>query len=301
MTSKITESRNQTSTNLDRMDIETALKLMNQEDQKVPRAIEEIIPKLTPLIEETIKIFNEGGRIIYVGAGTSGRLGVLDAAECIPTFNTKKGDVIGLIAGGERAMTEAVEGAEDNESKAIEDLKQIHLSSKDIVIGIAASGSTPYVVGGLKYASSLGTKTGSISCNLNTPISSLSDYPVEVDVGPEVLTGSTRLKAGTSQKLILNMISTITMVGVGKVYGNLMVDLKPTNQKLVNRSIQMIKEVCNLSEHESKSLFEESGRQVKVAIVMSLMTVSREKAIELLNLHQGKIQSIIQESVIKNE
>src|SRR5699024_1825989 len=255
MNNLITESRNESTMHLDEMSIQQALETMNQEDQNVPQQIKQILPDLTKVIEVTTKQFKKGGRIIYIGAGTSGRLGVLDAAECVPTFNTSSDEFIGLIAGGERAMTVAVEGAEDSESLAKDDLKHIHLTNKDVVIGVAASGTTPYVKGGLKYATELGAHTVAISCNVDTEISKLAEFPVEVNVGPEVLTGSTRLKSGTAQKLILNMISTITMVGVGKVYGNLMVDVKATNHKLVDRSVRIIQDICDISYEQSQKLY----------------------------------------------
>src|SRR5690625_1465200 len=215
------------------MTIEEIAYLMNDEDRKVPEAIKKVLPELTELIEAVIHSFEQNGRLIYIGAGTSGRLGILDAAECVPTFGTPPEKVVGLIAGGEKAIKDAVEGAEDSKELGIEDLKNINLNEKDIVIGIAASGRTPYVLGGLEYARKVGAKTGAISNNSKTKISALADYPVEVITGPEVLTGSTRLKAGTAQKLVLNMISTISMVKTGKVYENLMVDVQATNEKLV--------------------------------------------------------------------
>ncbi len=196
--------------------------------------------------------------MIYIGAGTSGRLGVLDAAECVPTFNTDPHEIIGIIAGGQHAMTMAVEGAEDHKKLAEEDLKNIDFTLKDVVIGIAASGKTPYVIGGLTFANTIGATTVSISCNEYAVISEIAQYPIEVKVGPEVLTGSTRLKSGTAQKLILNMISTITMVGVGKVYDNLMIDVKATNQKLIDRSVRIIQEICAITYDEAMALYQVS-------------------------------------------
>ena len=235
-----TESRNAQTMHLDEMSIQDALKTMNQEDQLVPKAIESIIPKLTNVINESIAKFSQHGRLIYIGAGTSGRLGVLDAAECVPTFNTSPNEVIGIIAGGPKAMTKAVEGAEDNEALGQKDLENIGLTENDMVIGISASGRTPYVKGALTYANKVGATSVSISCNTDSKMSKVAQYALEIPVGPEVLTGSTRLKSGTAQKLVLNMISTMTMIGVGKVYDNLMVDLKPTNQKLIHRSIRIL-------------------------------------------------------------
>lgn len=289
-----TESRNEASMHLDEMTIEEALITMNREDQKVPQEISKIIPKLSEVIEVTINRFKNGGRIIYLGAGTSGRLGVLDAAECVPTFNTSINEVIGLIAGGQRALTVAVEGAEDNLSLARQDLTHIHVSDKDVVIGIAASGSTPYVKGGLQCANESGAHTVAISCNTDTEISKLANQAIEVDVGPEILTGSTRLKAGTAQKLILNMISTLTMVGVGKVYDNLMIDVKATNKKLIDRSIRIIQDICDISYSEAQQQFEASGENVKVAVVMQLCNLSKQAAEEKLLANDSFVKRAIQ-------
>ena len=294
MNNSMTEARNEATMHLDEMSIIQALETMNAEDQKVPQQIHDILPKLAEVIKVTTEQFKPGGRIIYIGAGTSGRLGVLDAAECVPTFNTSTNEVIGLIAGGQRAMTVAVEGAEDSESLAREDLKHIHLNEKDVVIGIAASGSTPYVMGGRKCATEMEAHTVAISCNTNTKISDLAQYPIEVNVGPEVLTGSTRLKSGTAQKLILNMISTITMVGVGKVYDNLMVDVKATNQKLIDRSIRIIQDICDISYDQAQSLYESADQNLKVAVVMHLCDINKSEAVTRLNDNNHIIKKAIQ-------
>ncbi|WP_426704335.1 N-acetylmuramic acid 6-phosphate etherase [Staphylococcus shinii] len=295
MNKSITESRNEATMHLDEMTIQQALETMNAEDQKVAEQIKVILPELTKVIEITTQQFKQGGRIIYMGAGTSGRLGVLDAAECVPTFNTDTNEVIGLIAGGQLAMTVAVEGAEDDEALAQEDLQHIHVSEKDVVIGIAASGSTPYVKGGLKYATQIGSYTVAISCNVNTQISKLAQFPIEVNVGPEVLTGSTRLKSGTAQKLILNMISTITMVGVGKVYDNLMVDVKATNQKLIDRSIRIIQDICDISYEQSQKLYKDSDQNLKVAVVMHLCNISKSEASKRLQRNDNIIKKAIKD------
>ena len=288
-----TESRNTETMHLDEMSIQEALKAMNDEDQFVPKAIEPIIPELTKVIKEAISKFKKHGRLIYIGAGTSGRLGVLDAAECVPTFNTSPDEVIGIIAGGSKAMTEAVEGAEDNEEQGKDDLKAIQLSKKDIVIGISASGRTPYVKAALAFANEVGAVSVSLSCNTNSEMSKLSQYALEVPVGPEVLTGSTRLKSGTAQKLILNMISTMTMIGVGKVYDNLMVDLKPTNQKLIQRSIRIIKDICDLNDEEAKLLYEKADQNIKTAVVMYLCDTTKDDAQNKLLKHNGVIKQAI--------
>ena len=226
-----TEKRNKATSGLDKLSVLEALQQMNFEDQKVALAVNKVLPKIEPVIREVISSFEAGGRLIYLGAGTSGRLGVFDAAECVPTFGVPETQVVGLIAGGANALTQAVAGAEDDEKLAQKDLAQLSLTANDLVLGISASGRTPYVISGLKYAHDLGAKTASLACNLDAKLSRYAEHAIEVDCGPEFLTGSTRLKAGTAQKLILNMISTIAMIGIGKVYHNLMVDVRPTNEK----------------------------------------------------------------------
>lgn len=286
-----TEQRNVNTMALDRLSPIEFVTVMNQEDQKVAITIEKEKEKIADLITACIPLFKNGGRLIYMGAGTSGRLGVLDAAECVPTFGTTPERVIGLIAGGEKAMIKAVEGAEDDEQLGKDDLIHLNITGKDIVIGIAASGRTPYVIGGLKYANEVGALTGAISCNPDSDIGKIARHGIDVAVGPEILTGSTRLKSGTAQKLILNMISTGIMVGIGKVYQNLMIDVQPTNEKLVERSIGIISEVTALDKNQSKELFEESGHQVKVAIVMGLHNFDKESAIEYLKNNDGFIRA----------
>jgi len=263
-----TERRNEATFGLDTMSVEQACSLMNAEDHRVADAVQQQLPEIQKVIEQTIAHFKKGGRLIYMGAGTSGRLGVLDAAECVPTFGVSPDLVVGLIAGGMKAMTVAVEGAEDNAELGKQDLIDLKLTPNDMVIGIAASGRTPYVVGGLDYARSIGAGTGTISCNKDAEISKHADYPIEVDCGPEFLTGSTRLKSGTAQKLILNMISTISMIGIGKVYNNLMVDVKPTNEKLVARAKRIIQEATECSPEVAAKAFEDANHDVKVAITM---------------------------------
>ncbi|GGI42693.1 N-acetylmuramic acid 6-phosphate etherase [Mammaliicoccus stepanovicii] len=286
-----TESRNQDSLKLDTLTPEQFVEVMNKEDQQVPNIIQRENQAIADLIKQVIKGLKNGGRLIYMGAGTSGRLGVLDAAECVPTFGVTPDVVVGLIAGGQQAMTVAVEGAEDDNFLGENDLKSLNINEHDTVIGIAASGRTPYVIGGLKYAQNLNVPTGCITCNKNSEVGKFADYPVQVDVGPEVLTGSTRLKAGTAQKLILNMISTGAMVGIGKVYENLMIDVKPTNKKLVQRAINMIQEVLECSDEESTKLYKESDGQVKVAIVMGMHNVTKVEAIEKLKQAKGFVRN----------
>lgn len=288
-----TERRNQETMNLDKLTIKEALDKMNQEDQKVALAVKEALPQIEPVIESIIAAFNNGGRLIYMGAGTSGRLGVLDAAECVPTFGVDASMVQGLIAGGQKAMTVAVEGAEDSRELGQQDLVDLALTDKDVVIGIAASGRTPYVIGALIYADSIGAATASISCNKEAEISQYAQMPIEVDAGPEFLTGSTRLKSGTAQKLILNMLSTISMIGIGKVYNNLMVDVKPTNEKLVERSKRIIMEATNCDYETAADYFVKADENVKLAIVMLLTNSSKEEAIEKLNQGNNFIKNTI--------
>lgn len=288
-----TERRNEETFGLDEMSVSTALEKMNKEDKKVAEAVEKAFPMIEPVIEKTIESFNHGGRLIYLGAGTSGRLGVLDAAECVPTFGVEASMVVGLIAGGEKAMTLAVEGAEDDLELGKQDLIDLQLTKNDMVIGIAASGRTPYVIGALDYAKSIGAHTGSLACNMNAEISQHAEFPIEVDCGAEFLTGSTRLKSGTAQKLILNMISTIAMIGIGKVYNNLMVDVRPTNEKLVERSKRIIMEATDCDYETAEKTFIQAGEDVKLAIVMILTNSAKDEAQEKLVQAKGFIKNTL--------
>tara|TARA_Y100001935_G_scaffold255221_1_gene267158 strand:- start:3154 stop:3960 length:807 start_codon:yes stop_codon:yes gene_type:complete len=255
---KVTESDSHYDS-LEHMSIKELLQNINNEDEKVALIVKKEIPKISKLIEAVFNKLNSGGRLFYLGAGTSGRLGILDASECPPTFGVSHDLVIGLIAGGDTAIRKAVEFAEDNENLGWEDLKKYNISSQDIVIGIAASGTTPYVVGALKRCQQNRITTGCITCNLDTPLSTFSDYSVEVVVGPEFVTGSTRMKSGTAQKLVLNMITTSTMIKLGKVLGNKMVDMQLSNTKLVERGIKMIMRKTNLNSDEAKKLLIKHG------------------------------------------
>ncbi|PGO29911.1 N-acetylmuramic acid 6-phosphate etherase [Bacillus cereus] len=288
-----TEHRNEKTTNLDEMSIKEVLQSMNEEDRTVALAVEKEIEQIEKVVGAVIQSFEEEGRLIYIGAGTSGRLGILDAVECPPTFGTDDKMVQGFIAGGLKAFTKAVEGAEDREELAEEDLKSIGLNEKDTVIGIAASGRTPYVIGGLKYAASVGASTASISCNKNAEISKYAKLNVEVETGAEILTGSTRLKAGTAQKLVLNMISTASMIGVGKVYKNLMVDVQSTNEKLVERSKRIIVEATGVSYEVAADYYEKANRNVKVAIVMALLQCEYGEALEKLKEAKGFVKKAL--------
>lgn len=288
-----TETRNQDSMNLDQLSIKDAISLMNKEDANVPKAIHEEIDHITEAVELIVQSFKQDGRLIYMGAGTSGRLGVLDAAECVPTFSTPPEKVVGLIAGGDKAMLVAVEGAEDSLELGRVDLEELKLNENDTVVGIAASGRTPYVIGGLKYAQEVGASTIAVSCNKGAEISQYSQVAIEVSAGPEVLTGSTRLKAGTAQKLVLNMLSTVSMVQIGKVYQNLMVDVQPTNLKLEERSKRIIMQASGCDYETAAKAFEEANKNVKVAIIMVLTEKSRQDAEELLVESNGFIREAI--------
>ncbi|MCI1859197.1 MAG: N-acetylmuramic acid 6-phosphate etherase [Sporolactobacillus sp.] len=289
----MTETRNRNTTALDRMSVHELLVCMNREDRSVPAAVTQVLDKVERVTQMAIAALGSGGRLIYMGAGTSGRLGVLDAVECVPTFSAPPGQIVGVIAGGTKALTESVEGAEDSEPLGAADLAALKLNSRDLVIGIAASGRTPYVIGGLKYAGQVDAKRASLSCNRRAAISRYADVAIEVDTGPEVLTGSTRLKAGTSQKLILNMISTAAMVGLGKVYENLMVDVQPTNEKLVDRAKRIISEATAVDAQTAEDYFVKSGRNVKAAIVMILTGCPLTEALDRLRRTQGFIRRAV--------
>lgn len=288
-----TERRNQRTMELDDMTVEEILTVMNEEDQSVAGVIRQEIPVIKQVVAQVIQSFQAGGRLIYIGAGTSGRLGVLDAAECVPTFGVSPKMVVGLIAGGERALIKAVEGAEDSKTLAIEDLRALKVNANDTVIGIAASGRTPYVIGGLDYAREIGAATAALSCNKEAIISQHADLRMEVETGPEVLTGSTRLKAGTAQKLVLNMISTASMIGVGKVYQNLMVDVQSTNEKLEVRAKRMIVEATGVDLETAARYFTSANGHVKTAIVMILADVSYPEAVERLQRAHGFVRDTL--------
>ena len=289
-----TETRNPATMGLDKMTPLELITEMNREDAGVPAAITPQLPQIAKCIEWTTESVEAGGRIIYMGAGTSGRLGVLDAVECPPTFGVSPDMVVGLIAGGERAFVKAVEGAEDSRDLGRQDLEMIRLSSRDTVIGIAASGRTPYVLGGLQYASSIGCHTAAIACSRDSEVGKMAELAIEVTPGPEVLTGSTRLKAGTCQKLILNMISTATMVQCGKAYENLMVDLMQTNDKLVVRAQNIVMEATGVDRETAKEKIAEAQGSCKLAVTMILADCSREEAAERLAQSGGHVRMAIQ-------
>ena len=289
-----TETLNTASENLDCMNSLEIVTLMNSEDAKIASAVKAQLPNIAKAVDLCVASLENNGRIIYIGAGTSGRLAAIDAAECPPTFGVSQDTVIGLIAGGRQIEISLTDDKEDNPQSCIDDLKHVGLNSSDIVIGIAASGRTPYVIGGLKYAHSLGCRTISIACNRDSTIGKLADVAIEVIVGSEVLTGSTRLKAGTSQKMILNMISTASMVRTGKCYRNLMVDVVPTNSKLVYRAQTILMEATGLSREEAVVAMDKADGNVKRAIVMVLTGCSKEEADKRLDKARGHVRGAIE-------
>lgn len=288
-----TESRNANSTNLDLMNAKEICQLMNNEDKNVPLAISKELDKIAKLVDIVAKAFEDGHKLFYIGAGTSGRLGVLDASECPPTFGVSKDMVIGLIAGGDYALRNAVEKAEDNKRYGADDLSTCNLQSGDVVIGLAASGRTPYVIGGLEYAKEIGCITGSISCNKNSEIGKIADIAIEVIVGPEVLTGSSRLKAGTSQKLICNMITTGAMILNGKSYYNLMVDVVQSNEKLNVRAENIVMEATGVDRKYAREVINKADGVVKTAIVMVVLDCDKDEAIARLAEAKGHTRKAI--------
>ena len=285
---KITEQINIDTVKIDQNRVEDILFSINKEDQKVSSAVNASIPQLSKFIEEIIQKLDNSGRLIYIGSGTSGRLGVLDASECPPTFGVSKDLVLGLIAGGDKALKESIEGAEDSREDSIVELKKIKLSKKDVLLGISASGSTPYVLSALEYANSLGVITGFLTCN-NIKELSYVKHLIKIIVGPEVLTGSTRLKAGTATKMVLNMITTTTMMKLNRTFGNIMIDLLPKNTKLVNRAINILKKELMINKEEAQSLYQKSGQDLKVAIVMGKCDVSCDDAKKTLLKNKGSL------------
>ncbi len=293
LTGMTTEKRNPRTMQLDTMSELEIVTTMNEEDARVPLAIAKKLPQIAQAAHWAAEAFEQGGRLFYMGAGTSGRLGVLDAAECPPTFGVAPGMVVGLIAGGEQAFLKAVEGAEDDRALGQSDLEAYGLNAKDVVIGIAASGRTPYVLGGLAYAKSVGCRTAAIACNTGSEIGRAADLAIEVEVGPEVLTGSTRLKSGTAQKLILNMISTASMVRTGKVYQNLMVDVMQNNEKLHTRAENIVIDATGVTRPEARSAIDAAGGSVKVAITMLLADCSADEARSRLEKAGGHVRAAI--------
>lgn len=288
-----TEARNPDTDDLDVMSTSELLSVMNREDQTVPLAVHRALPTIARAVDLLVEVRGRGGRLIYIGAGTSGRIGLLDAVECPPTFGTDPGEVIGLLAGGDGAFATAAEGAEDQSERGRADLESVSLSTADAVIGLTASGRTPYVVGALQHARRIGAAAISIACNAGSEVSTDVDVAIELDTGPEVLTGSTRLKAGTAQKLVCNMLSTAVMVRTGKAYTNLMVDVLPTNAKLRDRAVRIVAAAAQVDEESAARAVLAAGGHAKPAIVMLLSGQSIEQAHASLELHDGRIRDAI--------
>jgi len=289
-----TEGRNAASTDIDRLSTLEMLTVINQEDKKVALAVEAILPAIARAVDAIVAAFAQGGRLIYCGAGTSGRLGILDASECPPTFGTPRSQVVGLIAGGRQAILQAVENAEDNQQQGAQDLIDIGFSRHDVLVGIAASGRTPYVLGALEHANATGAVTAALSCNPHSPMAQLAQIALTPVVGPEVITGSSRMKAGTAQKLVLNMLTTGAMIRSGKVYGNLMVDVEATNQKLVQRQIDIVMQASDCSADEARAALDACGGHCKTAILMRLADLNAAAAQALLAAHKGFIRQALQ-------
>ena len=286
----ITEQRNPNSMHVDSLSALEIVQLMNEEDKQVPLAIEKCLPLIAQAVERIVAAFQQDGRLVYIGAGTSGRLGVLDASECPPTFGVSPEMVKGIIAGGERALRHPIEGAEDSKAQAVVDLQTIQFSSKDVLVGIAASGRTPYVIGALEYAKSLGSVTVSIASNPNSAMANIVDIAIDTVVGPEVLTGSSRLKSGTAQKLVLNMLTTASMILMGKCYQNLMVDVQASNEKLKARAIRIVMQATDCDKALAEETLKQADQNAKLAIMMILSGLDRAQAEALLEKHHGKLQ-----------
>lgn len=288
-----TEKRNEKTQNLDTLSTMQIIEIMNQEDLNVVSAVQKALPQIEKVVKAMIETLKNNGRIIYIGAGTSGRMGIIDAVECGPTFGCTN-EFLGLIAGGNNAVFKAVEGAEDSKELCVKDLKDNNFTNKDLLIGVAASGRTPYVIGGIEYAKSISAKTACVCCNINTAIGALVDLPIEVSAGSEVLTGSTRLKSGTCQKVIINMLSTAAMVGMGKVYKNLMVDVLPTNEKLVERCRNIVMAATDCDYQTADEALKKTNNKCKEAIVMILLNVDEKQAKEKLDNANGFVRKAIE-------
>ncbi|MBV9273368.1 MAG: N-acetylmuramic acid 6-phosphate etherase [Verrucomicrobia bacterium] len=289
----ISEERNPNTMELDLLPTAEVLRVISREDRSVPAAVEKVIPEIARAVDRIVDAFGKGGRLIYMGAGTSGRLGVLDAAECPPTFSVPGDMVIGLIAGGPDALTKATEGAEDDAEAGMAALKSIGLTQKDVVVGITVSGRTPYVVGGLTYAKTLAATTVGVSCNQGCAIAAIADISILPVVGPEVLAGSTRLKSGTAQKLVLNMLTTASMIRLGKCYQNLMVDLKPTNMKLVARAARIVVLATGCAPEQAQEVLKRTDNDVKLAILMTVTGMPIEEAESALHGAGGFLRKAI--------
>ncbi|MCT8638248.1 N-acetylmuramic acid 6-phosphate etherase [Glaesserella parasuis] len=285
----ITEQHNPNSMQIDTLSAYEIVQIINNEDKQVPLVIEKVLPQIAQAVEKIVEAFQQGGRLVYIGAGTSGRLGVLDASECPPTFGVSPEMVKGIIAGGERALRHPIEGAEDNKEAGKQDLQAVEFSQKDVLVGTAASGRTPYVLGALAYAKQLGATTVSIASNPNSAMSQIADIVIDTVVGAEVLTGSSRMKSGTAQKLVLNMLTTASMILIGKCYQNLMVDVQASNQKLVARAIRIVMQATECSREIAETTLVLAENNAKLAIMMILADLDKDGAEQLLSQQQGKI------------
>ncbi|PTE10825.1 N-acetylmuramic acid 6-phosphate etherase [Mesorhizobium helmanticense] len=291
----VSEDRNPRTMDIDLLPTVDVLRRINDEDKGVAGAVEKVIPEIAAAVDRIVLAFQKGARLIYLGAGTSGRLGVLDASECPPTFGVAETMVMGLIAGGSDALVRAAEGAEDDPRQGVSDLQDIKLTSDDVVVGIAVSGRTPYVIGGLNYAREVGATTVALSCNPRSTIAGIADIAISPVVGPEVLTGSTRLKSGTAQKLVLNMLTTASMIRIGKSYQNLMVDLNPSNKKLVARAVRIIMQTSGCTAQQARHALEATGKDVKLAILVVITGMEVEEARGALGRAGGFLRKAISE------
>lgn len=293
-----TEQKNENTAHIDQLETLDMLRLINSEDQKVALAVEKELPNIARAVDAIYEKLHNGGRLVYAGCGTSGRLGILDAVECPPTFGTDPGLVVGLIAGGTNAFVKAVEGAEDNFDLGREDLEHIDFCEKDILVGIAASGRTPYVLGAMEYARSLGTTVIGVTCCPGSKVDTLAHIGIAPVPGPEVITGSTRLKSGTAQKMVLNMLSTATMIKLGKVYGNLMVDVKATNEKLVERTVSIVKSATGCTDQAARAALDQCGWAAKTAILMICCNLNAQQASLVLEQADGRVAKAIELSSV---
>ncbi|NOH98929.1 N-acetylmuramic acid 6-phosphate etherase [Vibrio sp. 99-70-13A1] len=290
----VSEGRNPDTMDIDLLSSHEIIERINQQDKQVPLAVEKVLPEIAQAVDKITEAFRKGARLIYMGAGTSGRLGVLDASECPPTFGVSDQMVIGLIAGGPEAILKAKEGAEDSPELGENDLKDINFTKDDVLVGIAASGRTPYVIGGLEYANDIGATSIALSCNPDSPIADIAKIAISPVVGPEALTGSTRLKSGTAQKLVLNMLTTASMIRIGKSYQNLMVDVKATNEKLVARAARIVMQATDCEKHQAVSTLRETNYEVKLAILMILTDLDIETAKLQLSKQQGFLRKAVE-------
>lgn len=289
----ITEQRNPYTMNIDTLSALEIVQKMNNEDQKVALAVRENLSQIALAVEKIVHAFQKGGRLVYIGAGTSGRLGVLDASECPPTFGVPAEMVVGIIAGGERALRYPIEGAEDNKEAGVLDLQAVNFTEKDVLVGIAASGRTPYVIGALEYANTLGAITVSIASNPNSTMSQIAQIAIETLVGAEALTGSSRLKSGTAQKLVLNMLTTASMILIGKCYQNLMVDVQASNEKLKARAVRIVMQATECEREIAEQVLDETAGNAKLAILMILANLNKTEAKALLSTTQGHLQTAL--------